>query len=42
MSAKQKKNPKYMDECFRNEPVYELPKKKRKGVCADEELDVGV
>lgn len=45
MNKKQKKNPKYMDECFRDEPQYELPKKKkskRGTIEADEEFDIGV
>jgi len=43
--TKQKKNPKYMDECFHYEPCYELPKKKkskRGKVEADREFDIGV
>lgn len=40
-----KKNPKWMDECFQQEPCYELPKKKkskRGRVEADKDFDIGV
>lgn len=40
-----KENPKYMDECFQQEPCYELPKKKKSKhgvVQADEDFDIGV
>ena len=43
--TKQKKNPKYMDECFATEPCYELPKKKKSKhgrIRADEDFDIGV
>ena len=41
--ARQKKNPAWMDECFKDEPVCELPKKKRsRKVQADKEFDIGV
>jgi len=45
MTIKQKKNPKYMDECFQQEPCYEFPKKKkskRGRVEADKDFDIGV
>lgn len=42
--TKSKKNPRYMDECFQQEPCYELPKRKRtrSKVTADKDFDVGV